>query len=157
MVPPMDLIDFIIKAKIKGYATGGETQELKFDDGSIGFKYASDGLNYIDRYYGFNPFSGTEHVYDSNNSLIWIMNYYGKILDRSYDEKIIYAFLREAMSLISPEYPFRGPPRLERGNLIYVNQQNGTLDGFNGLETIYERGEKVYCLHYHGGTMKKIN
>ncbi len=76
----MALVDFIIKAKIAGYATGGENQELKFDDGSIGFEFASDEHKYIDRYYGFNPFSGTEHIYDRNEALIWKMNYFGEFL-----------------------------------------------------------------------------
>ena len=151
----MNLVDFIIKAKISGYATVGEKQELKFDDGSFGFKFESDGYKYVDRYYGFNPFSGTEHVYEREESLIWKMNYYGKIVDPSSDFKIIYAFLREAMSSITFKYPFRGPAKLEKGNLVYQNQQNGTLEGFSGFETIYGRNKKVYYLHYHGGTMKK--
>jgi len=69
------LIDFIMKAKISGYASGGEGQERKFDDGSLGFEFMANGYKYLDRYYGFNPFSGTEHVYDDNGSLIWTMNY----------------------------------------------------------------------------------
>ena len=28
-----------------------------------------NGYRYIDRYYGFNPFSGTEHIYDDNKDL----------------------------------------------------------------------------------------
>lgn len=151
----MSLIDFIVKAKIAGYATGGENQELKFDDGSIGFEYESDGYTYSDRYYGFNPFSGTEHVYDSNKALIWKMNYFGEVLGSSSDPKGVYAFLREAMTAISPEYPFRGPAEFEKGSLIYQNDQNGTLDRFYGSETIFDDGKEVYYLYYHGGTMNR--
>lgn len=151
----MDLVNFIIKAKIEGYATGGEKQELKFDDGSIGFKFEIDGYKYIDRYYGFNPFSGTEHVYDSDEALIWKMNYYGEIIGTPSDPKIVYGFLREAMASITPEYPFRGPAKMVKGNLIYANQQDGTLDAFNGHEAIYENENKIYYLHYHGGNMQR--
>ena len=151
----MDLVDFIIKAKIYGYATAGERQEVKFDDGSIGFKFASDEYKYIDRYYGFNPFSGTEHVYDIDESLIWKMNYYGEILKTTSDTKIIYGFLREAMASINTEYPFRGPAKMAKGNLIYENQQNGILGAFYGYETISEDETKIYYLHYHGGKMRK--
>jgi hypothetical protein len=150
----MALVDFIIKAKTAGYATGGEDKELKFNDGSKGFTFSSDGYRYIDRYYGFNPFSGTEHVYETNEVLIWKMNYYGEILDTSSDPKNVYAFLREAMSSITPEYPFRGPANLKKGSLSYQNVQNGTLQSFYGNETIFDDGKMVYYLDYHGGKMK---
>ncbi len=149
----MDLVDFIIKAKISGYATGGEGLERKFDDGSLGFEFAASGYKYIDRYYGFNPFSGTEHVYNDKDILIWKMNYYGEVSSTHSDPLKIYSFLREAMSLITPKYPFRGPAKLEKGNLRYQNKQNGTLDSFDGVEYIYEDDEKIYFLHYHGGKM----
>jgi len=149
------LVDFIIKAKISGYASGGEGQERKFDDGSLGFEFMADGYRYLDHYYGFNPFSGTEHIYDVDGLLIWVMNYYGEVLATHSDPKKIYSFLREAMSLITPAYPFRGPAKLERCNLRYQNKQNGTLDSFDGVEGIYEGDERVYFLHYHGGSMIK--
>ncbi|NOX34161.1 MAG: hypothetical protein GXP56_10570 [Deltaproteobacteria bacterium] len=151
----MSLIDFIIKAKLASYASGGEGQKKKFNDGSVGFEMMADGYRYLDRYNGFNPFAGTEYIYDSSTSLIWTMNYYGEVLPNCSDPKTIYSFLKEAMLLISPEYPFRGPPELERENLRYENMQNGRLDSFNGIESIYEGNERVYFLHYHGGNMIK--
>jgi hypothetical protein len=151
----MDLVDFIIRAKIAGYATGGEKQELKFNDGSIGFKFSTDGYKYIDRYYGFNPFSGTEHVYDGDEVLVWKMNYYGEIMGTTLNPKIIYGFLKEAMASINPEFPFRGPAKMVKESLIYENHQNGNLEAFQGHETIYENKNKIYYLHYHGGTMKR--
>lgn len=152
----MTLVDFIIKAKIAGYATGGENEQLSFDDGSKGFAYSYGEYKYIDRYYGFNPFSGTEHIYESDDSLIWKMNYYGEILDASSDPMTVYTFLREAMSSITPDYPFRGPANLKKGKLSYENVQDGTVLSFHGNETISDDGILVYYLHYHGGIMKKI-
>ena len=73
----MNLVDFIIKAKLSGYANDGENQEKYFNDGSKGFELTSDDYRYLDKYYGFNPFTGSEHVYKSDNTLIWAMNYYG--------------------------------------------------------------------------------
>ncbi len=152
----MTLVDFIIKAKNAGYATGRENEQLSFDDGSKGFTYMSGGYKYIDRYYGFNPFSGTEQIYNSDDSLIWKMNYYGEILDSSSDPMEIYTFLREAMSSITPEYPFRGPAKLKKGKLSYQNVQNGTVLSFHGKETISDDEIIVYYLYYHGGKMKLI-
>lgn len=151
----MTLIDFIIKAKSSGYASGGEGQEKKFDDGSLGFEMVSDGYRYLDRYNGFNPFVGSEHIYDSGNALLWVMNYYGEVLPSGSDPKNIYSFLKEAMLLINPEYPFRGPAKLEKQNLRYENVQNGSIDRFHGIESIYENNEKVYVLYYHVGKIKK--
>lgn len=151
----MTLIDFIIKAKLSGYASGGEGQELKFGDGSKGFELVSDGYRYLDRYNGFNPFSGSERVFDSDNTLVWIMNYYGKVLPGCTDPKGIYSFLKEAMLLISLQYPFRGPAQLEKQNLRYENIQNGSFGSFQGVESIYQNDEKVYVLFYHGGSLKK--
>ncbi len=149
----MELIEFIIKAKLSGYATGGESREKTFDDGSCGFEFESNGYRYLDRYYGFNPFSGTEHVYDAKDALIWKMNYHGQILKTHPDPGKIYAFLREAMALITPEFPFRGPAGHKKGDLRYENQQNGTPENFHGIESIYENGKRAYVLYYHGGKM----
>jgi hypothetical protein len=39
----VDLIDFVLEAKIAGYATGGEGNEIDFEDGSKGFVSFSHG------------------------------------------------------------------------------------------------------------------
>ena len=145
------LLEFILRGKVSGYANGGEGQEKTFDDGSRGSEFTGHGYRYVDRYYGFNPFTGTEHIYTANGSLLWVMNYYGQVLPECSDPMKVYAFLKEAMRLVSPEYPFRGPAFFEKGELKYENQQHGTLDSFHGTEYIYENHEKVYFLHYHGG------
>jgi hypothetical protein len=83
------------------------------------------------------------------------MNYFGEVLHNGSNAKKIYSFVREAMLLISPEYPFRGPSKLEKENYRYENRQYGSLDRFRGIESIYENNEKVYELFYHGGRIKK--
>lgn len=147
----MNLLDFILQGKISGYATGGEGQEKTFDDGSRGFESRGRGYRYLDRYYGFNPFTGTEHIYTDNGSLIWVMNYYGQVLPICSDPVKVYSFLKEAMQLVSSDYPFRGPAMFEKSSLRYENQQYGMLDSFHGTESIFENGEQIYFLHYHGG------
>jgi len=145
------LLEFILQAKMLGYASDGEDQERTFDDGSRGFEFTGNGYRYLDRYYGFNPFTGTEHIYSADGLLLWVMNYYGQVLPKCSDPMKVYAFLKEAMRLVSPEYPFRGPASFEKGGLRYENQQYGTLDNFHGTESIFEDHEKIYFLHYHGG------
>jgi len=64
----MALLDFILEARRNDYPGGGEGQKRKFDDGSIGFEIITDEYRYLDRYNGFNPFAGSEQIFDSNNS-----------------------------------------------------------------------------------------
>lgn len=151
----MSLPDFILKSKRAGYASGAESRKRKYDDGSAGFEIISEGYRYLDRYYGFNPFIGSEEVWDSANELIWRMNYFGEILNKDSDPKKIYSLLREAMLQISLQYPFRGPESYIKQSLRYENQQYGTLDHFHGFEAIFEHGKKVYALYYHGGSIKR--
>lgn len=152
----MTLIDFILQGKISGYASGGEGREKNFNDGSRGFEFTGHGYRYLDRYYGFNPFTGTEHIYTLGGSLLWVMNYFGLVLPVCSEPAKVYTFLKEAMRLVTPEYPFRGPASFEQGNLRYENQQHGTLDSFHGTESIFEGDAKVYFLHYHGGRMAEM-
>ena len=151
----MTLIDFILKARLAGYPSGSGGQEKKFDDGSVDFEIISDGYRYLDRYNGFNPFVGFEKIFNSNKELLWVMNYFGEVLCSDSDPKNIYSFLREALLMVSPEYPFRGPAKLEKQNFRYENQQSGFLDRFHGIEGIYENNERVYVLYYHGGKIQK--
>jgi len=76
------------------------------------------------------------------------MNYFGEVLPNDSEPKKSYSFFQEAMLLISPEYPFRGPAKLENQNFRYENQQYGSLDRFYGIESIYENNKKVYVLYY---------
>ncbi|MCG8634648.1 MAG: DUF5680 domain-containing protein [Desulfobacterales bacterium] len=91
----MALIDFILKAKRTGYAGGGEGMEKRFDDGSMGFEIMTDQYRYLDRYNGFSPFAGSEHIFDSGNTLVWIMNYFGGVLSDAPDPKAVYAFPKD--------------------------------------------------------------
>jgi hypothetical protein len=149
---PLDFIEFIIKAKLAGYATGGEDQELIFEDGSKGFEYSEDGFRYVDRYFGFSPFSGYEYVSEDDNALIWTMNYYGGVIPFYKNPVRIYQFLREAMCRITRDFPFRGPATFEKDGFRYENNQTGAIDRFHGIERIFEGKEEVYSLHYHGGS-----
>lgn len=113
----MTLLDFIIHVKINGYATGGEGGERIFEDGSRGFESEGQGYRYTDRYYGFNPFTGTEHIYTSGGPLLWVLNYYGQVLPLCSEPLKVYSFLKEAMRLVSPDYPFRGPAIFVKGSI----------------------------------------
>lgn len=152
----MELLEFIIEAKLAGYATGGEGNELELESGFKGFEYKKSGFHYVDKYFGFNPFSGTESVFDESGSLIWVMNYYGEVYEICEEPKLVYETLKLAMQQINSLYPYRGPKSFEHSGLSYKNKQFGNPYAFNGCEYIRKDGNEIYSLNYHGGTLVQL-
>jgi len=150
----MELIDFLIEAKLVGYASGDQGQKVEFEDNSVGFRYESDTYRYLDKFFGFNPFSGSEFVFDLDGNLVWTMNYFGKIASSCSEPSEVYTFLREAMLKIDRSSPFRGPPKFEKPGYCYKNDQTGSLERFEGKECIFKNDQEIYLLNYHGGAMK---
>ena len=149
----MELSEFLIKAKTGTYASNGEANEQKLPDGSLELTYNAGEFSYRDRYFGFDPFSGQEIVFQNGNA-IWSMNYYGRTVDKKYPAEQIYAFLQKAMRQVKPERPFRGPSTFAEGDFMYNDESSGTLENFSGVERILFNRHKVYTLKYHGGTIK---
>lgn len=74
----MTLREFLVEAKKAGYASAGEGGERTVVDGAKALTFARAPFRYQDRYFGFNPFSGQEVVWQDHVAL-WTMNYYGYI------------------------------------------------------------------------------
>lgn len=146
----MDFVTFLLKAKLRTYATGGEGNEQNLDDGTHEMSYREGDFSYRDRYFGFNPFVGEEVVWE-NDKVIWAMNYYGAVTDESIPGKDVYHFLQKAMQCVTAERPFRGPGEYREGDFVYHDQSEGSVDSFSGEEVIHFQGRRVYFLKYHGG------
>jgi hypothetical protein len=146
----MILREFLVKAKIFGYATGGESGERRLPDGGKEFEFESEGFRYRDIYYGFNPFAGQELVWHKEQ-IIWTMNYYGAMTSDKIAPQDIYKFLKKAMVKIELDRPFRGPNSFSHGKFSYQDKSFGDINGFKGRETISIAGNEVYYLVYHGG------
>ena len=149
----MGLLEFLIKAKKTAYAKEKPDNLEILPNGSRELTFEEGDFVYKDRYYGFDPFSGEETVWQ-NGIPVWSMNYYGKITSKDVSPKEVYPFLRKAMRLIDESSPFRGPVRFEEGDFVYENNFNGDLNFFSGHESISYRGEGVYFLYYHGGFVR---
>ncbi len=143
----------MVIAKKNTYASGSESNQRVLADGSKEFTYELDELKYQDRYFGDSPFIGEEIVW-CNQKLIWGMNYYGSIISEGVEAEELYDFLRQALRLVAPVNPFRGPDKFSSHNWEYTNQTSGGVDGFTGVETVYFKGQKVFELKYHGGFVK---
>jgi hypothetical protein len=148
----MELLDFLLAAKLHGYASAGERDETKLEDGGKRLRYRSGEFFYQDIYYGTDPFIGEEVVWQAGRA-VWAMTYYGLVLEASVPAGEVYAFLQQAMRQVGRERPFRGPELLQSGDWEYRDASQGDLGCFSGEEQIFFQGRLVYRLSYHGGRL----
>lgn len=138
---------FLVEAKRNTYASGAKPRKKGgFDE----LTYKKGDLLYTDRWSGSNPFGG-EEVVRKAGSIIWIMNYYGRTFSTKVDNKKVVGHLRKALKHVTAGMPFRGPPRFEKAELLYINKRQGNISRFSGIERILHKGKEVYRLDYHGG------
>ncbi len=147
----MGLSKFLVRAKRATYASE-QSLERTLPDGCKVLTCQEGKYRYQDKYYGFNPFSGQETVWE-DGKIIWSMNYFGKITSDAMPAKEVYSFLKNALRLVTRESPFRGPRLLTKGNLKYTNKTDGGIPRFTGVERILYKGNEIYRLDYHGGAM----
>ncbi len=139
------IIEFLIKAKKATYAGyGSETTPSRLNSHDLEFREGE--LYYLDTYLGGSNFAGEEAVWEKNLP-IWSMNYCGRILAPGFDGD----FLKEALTHVSSELPYRGPASYQKEQLIYNCSIEGDFDWFNGYEAIYYEELKVYECYFHGG------
>lgn len=143
------LRNFLVEANKSGYASGEENKWKKGDDGSTTIAFESGEWRMHDNYFGGEPYGGREVIFH-NNEPFWIMVYYGRVKE-GVPANSIYPFLQKALSQMPAEHPYRGPAKLEEGNLRYENQWTVELDNFSGKEAIYLSDEEVYRAKYIGG------
>lgn len=148
----MELVDFLITAKLHGYASVGEKDETRLEDGGKRLRYRAGEYLYQDTYYGNDPFIGEEMVW-KNGVAIWAMNFYGLVLDPTVPAGEVYHFLQQAMRQVKAERPFRGPESFRDGDWAYRDASQGSLERFSGEENIFFQGRLVYRLLYHGGRL----
>jgi len=143
-----DIIDFLCKAKKSTYA--GKGPECKPSrPNSHDLEYVEGNLKYIDTYLGGEKFSGEEALW-KDDIPFWSMNYIGRILD----ERFSGSFLKEVLSLVSKENPYRGPVIYQNGQYKYHCIISGEFNWFQGREEIYFNDIKVYECFFHGGSIK---
>jgi hypothetical protein len=151
-----NLKQFLIIAKQKSYAGGGEKRARSLTNGQKEYLFKKGDLKYIDRYRGHEKFSGREKVFKAAK-LIWSMEYSGGVLSKKISPDDIYAFLRKALKIIPKNNPFRGPKKLVEGDYKYINKIKGALNNFSGEEKIFYKDKLIYQLNYSGGASEKIN
>ncbi len=149
----MRLEQFLVKAKLHTYASGDGGGERILEDGCKELDFQEGEFKYRDRYFGGNPFVGEEVVWQGGQA-IWAMNYYGTVLAQTAPPAQVYQFLQKALGQVKEDRPFRGPACLQEGDWEYVDESQGTVECFLGVERILYKGQAVYRLEYHGGIVK---
>lgn len=148
------LSEFIVQAKQATYASTGVEGDILGEGGSKILAFSDGEWRYQDQYFGFNPFSGEEVVWQ-NGQAVWSLNYYGRVLAGAPVSALdVYAFLKLALQRVDVLRPFRGPEEFADGIWRYVDESRGSVEAFTGIETIYRSGIEVYELSYHGGIVK---
>ncbi|EKQ57965.1 MULTISPECIES: DUF5680 domain-containing protein [unclassified Clostridium] len=143
-----EIIDFLCRAKRSTYAGKGPESKSSRPN-SHDLEYMEGNLKYIDTYLGGRNFSGEEALW-KDNIPFWSMNYIGRVID----DKFSGSFLKEVLSLVTKENPYRGPIIYQNGQHKYHCIINGEFNWFQGHEEIYFDNIKVYECIFHGGLIK---
>ena len=144
----VDVILFLCRAKKETYA--GQGHEVKPSrKNSHDLEYSEGQLSYYDSYIGGESFAGEEGVWQDNDP-IWSMNYCGRVLDTGFSGD----FLKEALSQVCEDNPFRGPLLFKNGEFTYHCRVDGAFDWFSGNEEIFFDFKKIYECAFHGGMIR---
>jgi hypothetical protein len=148
-----ELNAFIVQAKAATYVGSG-VGSLSRRPGSHDLEFHAGDFAYLDSYYGGADFLGQEVVYYKNEA-VWVMNYYGRILE---PEKITAAeagqVIKASLTQMYAEGRFLGGFTCETHGSVYRDTNDGDMASFTGREWIEHGGESVYELVYHGGLVK---
>lgn len=148
-----EFVDFLLTAKKATYASQGDEASVEpLLAGYSQLEYREGDYFYRDLYVGMSFFAGQETVYFRNEP-IWTMTYGGGTGNEQRMDEVreIYTFLREAMSEVSQDNPYRGPSTYVQAEYQYLNDNQGNLERFLGSEKILLQGKEVYSLQYCGG------
>lgn len=142
------LIPFLLRAKRATYAGhGAETAPSR--PASHDLRHEEGGLLYLDSYLGGELFAGEEAIWRSGRPE-WSLNYAGRVLAEGFSGD----FLKESLSLVRPDLPYRGPELHASGEYAYHCSVRGDFGWFEGGEEIFLAGRRVYECRFHGGVIR---
>jgi hypothetical protein len=144
------LIEFLIKASKATYDSGNEAIQVKETDKSTTLTYSDGEFSFHDNYFGGEPYGGREVVF-FQGSPVFMMTYYGKVVESVTDLKATYGFLQESLRQKTIEYPLRGPNEYIKGDMKYTFKLEGDITSFIGYEKIYANNSEIYSAVFIGG------
>jgi hypothetical protein len=152
-----ELPAFLVAAKQTAHAAAKDGAAVRAVlVGSHQFEYRAGRFLYRDIRFGIARFTGQETV-TIDGRTIWSMVYGGGIASDVADDAtiaLIHSCLRQALYIVAPERPFRGPRGFGRGAFHYSDACEGDVASFRGTERIMRAGALVYRLDYCGGLIR---
>ncbi len=148
-----EIESFLKRSNEAGYANPA-VQSVDEEDGSHTIQHQEGDWKFHDNYFGGEPYAGREVVF-YKDSPVFVMVYYGHIMDTKRTINDVYAFLKQALLLGNSHIiPVRGPMRFEKaGGMRYEFQVHGTLASFHGTEKIFDRETCIYEAFVSGGVV----
>ncbi|MFH1712281.1 MAG: DUF5680 domain-containing protein [Patescibacteria group bacterium] len=151
MINLSELCKFLVKAKKSTYAAGDDAKKIVEADKSTTLIFEDGDWKYHDNYFGGEPYGGREVVFFQNLP-VYIMVYYGWVIEGVADVQAVYKTLQGALFQIPEDKPFRGPKKYNQDGAEYINVFEGEIDNFSGEEIITSAdGNEIYKAKYIGG------
>lgn len=132
----------MLKAKKETYAKK-QGKVASSRPNSHDYQYREGDYLYIDTFLGSEYFGGEECVYQ-NDIPIYVMNYYGRVIDEAFNGD----FLKELLMLVDHESLFRGSSLYINGKYAYHYSYDGDVNMFNGKEESYYNNTKWVCISW---------
>jgi hypothetical protein len=155
MINPNELCKFLVKAKKSTYASGDTAKKVIESDKSTTLVFEDGDWKYHDNYFGGEPYGGREVVFFKNLP-VYMMVYYGQVIEGVSDIQSVYKILQSALANIPADKPFRGPKQYSLDGNEYINIFEGEIESFSGEEIIkLVDGKEVYKAMYVGGLVDK--
>jgi hypothetical protein len=152
-----ELAAFLVAAKRDAHAADGSgAASASALTGARQRDYRAGRFAYRDVHFGLARFTGQETV-ALDDRVIWAMVYCGGVAPAVTDEAavaVIHSCLRQALYIVEADRPFRGPRAFGRDGLRYLDDSEGDLASFRGIERITRDGTLVYRLEYCGGLVR---
>jgi hypothetical protein len=151
MINLNELCKFLVKAKKSTYAAGDVAKKIFEADKSTTLVFEEGDWKYHDNYFGGEPYGGREVVFFQGQP-VYMMVYYGWVIEGVPDVQAVYKTLQGALTLIPEDKPFRGPKKYNLDGVEYINIFEGEIDNFFGEEIIKSKdGNEIYKAKYIGG------
>jgi transcriptional regulator with XRE-family HTH domain len=143
-IPIEEAVIFLMKAKKATYA-GKQGKVSASRLLSHDYQYEENEYMYYDTFLGSEKFSGEEGLWYQGKP-IWSMNYMGRVIGEHFTGD----FLKEALSHVPSEIPYRGPNIYTKGEYHYHCHVEGNFSWFQGYEEIFYGNERIYECYFHG-------
>ncbi len=128
MLPKNTLKKLLRDFNIKGYSDPNSKYVENKKNGKV-LKLTIDDFKYEDEYYGGEPYSGNETIWEKGKDIFRCV-YWGKVV-KGVNFSNIYNFLKNALSKgPDGELVHRGPEEYIEGNLRYINSIEGDIEEF---------------------------